>query len=171
MVILAAGLDLLAVNPGLVIWTAITFIVVLLVLWLTAWKPIIKALDERNSRVEDDLEKSRALREEAEDLMKEYQTKLDSATQEAVQIIDKGRKDSEAMRAKILSETQEEAASLRSRVSKELELAKIQALSELEAKVVDTAISVISGILAKDINDEEHKQMVMRELEQIKGDK
>lgn len=171
MVILAAGLDLLAVNPGLVIWTAITFIVVLLVLWLTAWKPIIKALDERNSRVEDDLEKSRALREEAEDLMKEYQTKLDSATQEAVQIIEKGRKDSEAMRAKILSETQEEAASLRSRVSKELELAKIQALSELEAKVVDTAISVISGILAKDINDEEHKQMVMRELEQIKGDK
>lgn len=171
MVILAAGLDLLAVNPGLVIWTTITFIVVLLVLWLTAWKPIIKALDERNSRVEDDLEKSRALREEAEDLMKEYQTKLDSATQEAVQIIDKGRKDSEAMRAKILSETQEEAASLRSRVSKELELAKIQALSELEAKVVDTAISVISGILAKDINDEEHKQMVMRELEQIKGDK
>lgn len=172
MLLLAGGsLNLLDVNPGLVIWTAVTFLIVLAVLWLFAWKPIIKALDERNARVEDDLEKSRALREEAEGLIKEYQEKLDSAKQEAVNIVEESRKDAEVLKNKLLAETQEEVTSLKERATREIDLAKEHAISELEGKVVDTAISVISGILAKDINDQEHKDIVLRELAQIKQEK
>lgn len=172
MLLLAGGsLNLLEVNPGLVIWTAVTFLIVLAVLWLFAWKPIIKALDERNARVEDDLEKSRALREEAEGLIKEYQEKLDSAKQEAVNIVEESRKEGEVLKNKLLAEAQEELTSLKERSTREIDLAKEHAISELEGKVVATAISVISGILAKDINDQEHKDIVLRELAQIKQEK
>lgn len=169
MLILAGGsLNLLYENPGLIIWTVITFMVVLAVLWLFAWKPIIKALDERNARVEDDLTKSRSLREEAEALIKEYDERLNNAKQEAVAIIDEGRRDAEVVKADLLTKAQTEVSDLKERATKEIEMAKTQALSELESKVVDTAISVLSGILAKDVNNEDHKKLVLRELQELK---
>ena len=56
------SIDLLKVSPGLVFWTAVTFIVVLVVLWLFAWKPIINGLDARNEKIQEDLDSSRKLR-------------------------------------------------------------------------------------------------------------
>lgn len=170
MAILAGGgsFNLLEVNPGLVIWTLVTFLIVLTVLWLFAWKPILKALDERNERVENDLEQSRKMREEAESLLREYEDKLDHAKTEAHDLIDEGKKDAETAKNRILSEAQDEAAQIKNRTTNEIEQAKLKALDDLEQSVVDMTVSVISKILQKQISDEDHKQLIVQELEHIK---
>lgn len=58
MVLLAAkGLSLLDVNPGLVVWTLVTFLAVVLVLKKFAWDVILKALDERAETVQNDIKR------------------------------------------------------------------------------------------------------------------
>ncbi|HMY44659.1 MAG TPA: ATP F0F1 synthase subunit B, partial [Leptospiraceae bacterium] len=56
------GLSLLSVNPGLAIWTTLTFLLVLGVLHRFAWQPIIQALDERAGKIQSDLDRAEAVR-------------------------------------------------------------------------------------------------------------
>lgn len=170
MPILAEGsLDLLAVNPGLLIWTVITFVAVLVVLYLTAWKPILKAIDERNDKIEADIEKSREIRESAEKLLKEYEEKLQSARDEAHEIIEEARKDATANKDKILDEARAETEQIRKRLETEIEQAKVKALDEIEHSTVDLAVKVIGSVLQNQVGAGDHKAMIERELSNIKN--
>ncbi|MDH5719658.1 MAG: F0F1 ATP synthase subunit B [Spirochaetia bacterium] len=172
MPLLSGGsLNLLHVNPGLVIWTVVTFVVVLTVLWRFAWKPIIKGLDARNLRVEEDLQSSRDLREEAEKLLAEYENRLESAKAEAIELIDEGKKDAEANRARILTEAQEEVGKIKERTEKDIERAKLKALDELEKTTVNLAVELLSKIMKKDVSSSEHKEIIVKELEALKKSK
>lgn len=169
MPLLAAGsFNLLAVNPGLVFWTVVTFIVVLAVLWAFAWKPIIKTIDARNERVENDLKESRELRDKAEALLQSYDHKIESAKAEALELIDEGRKDAEIQKARIIAEARDEAQRLVFRAQADIEQAKVKAISELEQSTVKTTIAILSRILQRDVNNEDHKKVVLQELSAIK---
>lgn len=166
-VILAGSLDLLSVNPGLVIWTVITFTLVLIVLWAFAWKPLINALDQRGHRIEEDLEKSRKLREEAEALLKDYEAKLDSAKAEALEIVEEGRKDAEALRNKLLKEAEDEAGRIRERVGAELEQTKLKALEEIENRSVELAEEIVARVFKRGLSDADHKKLVLHEVSEL----
>ncbi|MDH4263574.1 MAG: F0F1 ATP synthase subunit B [Spirochaetia bacterium] len=170
MPLLAEGsFNLLNVDPGLVFWTFVTFTFVLIVLWKYAWTPIITALDARNDKVEGDLKKSEDLRKAAEDLLKSYSDKIDSAKHEVSEILDTARKDAEAMRNKILQTAQEEAGNVKNRAKNEIEQAKVKAVKEIQELSVDISLKLLSSILNKDVNDEEHSKIVHRELEKLKS--
>lgn len=161
--------DLLNVNPGLVFWTVVTFTLVLGVLWKYAWKPIIAALDSRNDKVEGDLKKSEELRKSAEDLLKSYSDKIDSAKHEVNEILETARKDAETMRSKILQSAQDEAVNVKNRAKNEIEQAKVKAVREIQELSVDISLKLLTSILSKDVNDEEHRKIVHRELEKLKS--
>lgn len=168
MIFLAGGgLNLLAVNPGLMIWTLVTFLTVLTILWRFAWKPIATALDSRSDKIESDLEKSQKLREEAEQLLAEYKDKLDSAKSEASQLIDQARKAAEEQREKILKETRAEAEAEKQRSLREIEQAKLTAINDLEDHVVDTTITVLSRVMGNHVDASAHKAMIQDEVKTI----
>jgi len=161
--------NLLSVDPGLVFWTVVTFTFVLIVLWKYAWKPIIEALDARNDKIEGDLKKSEDLRKAAEDLLKTYSDKIDSAKHEVNAILEEARRDSEVMRNKIMQAAQEEAGNVKNRARNEIEQAKVKAVKELQELSVEISLKLLSSILSKDVNDEEHSKIVHRELEKLKS--
>jgi len=72
------GIALLDVNPGLMIWTTITFFIVFFVLRSLAWKPISQSLDARADRIHADLDRAENLKKEAEAKFEEYMQKLNS---------------------------------------------------------------------------------------------
>ena len=162
--ILAGSFNLLSVHPGLVFWTIITFLTVLLLLWLFAWKPIIQAIDVRNDKVENDLKESERLREEAKNLLKEYEEKIENSQKEASKIIEQSKIDAESVREKILKGVQEESKELRERVEKEIEQAKENAIQEIKNSIVDTTITILSKILKKNVGDRSHGELILNEL-------
>ncbi|MES0488634.1 MAG: F0F1 ATP synthase subunit B [Leptospirales bacterium] len=171
MALLSSGsLDLLHVEYGLVFWTIVTFSLVMLVLWRFAWTPIVTALDARNTKVEDDLNKSEKLRNEAEDLLKDYESKLDNAKKEVADLLEEGRRDGEVSRATITEEAQAEAARIRERSSHDIEQAKLKAVKEIQDLAVEISLQLMSNVLQKDVNDAEHKKLIMQELERLKSD-
>ncbi len=165
------SIDLLKVSPGLVFWTAVTFILVLVVLWLFAWKPILHGLDARNEKIQEDLDNSRKLREQAESLMADYKKQLDAAKDQALQIIDEGKKDAESVRQRIIADAKKEADSVHDRVLAEIQQAKVRAVKELEREVVDLSVAIISKILNRDVSKEDHRNIILKELDQLKSTK
>jgi F-type H+-transporting ATPase subunit b len=165
------SIDLLKVSPGLVFWTSVTFILVLVVLWLFAWKPIIKGLDARNDKIQEDLDSSRKLREQAESLMTDYQKHLDAAKDQALQIIDEGKKDAESIRHRILDDAKKEAQVIHDRAVADISQAKVRAVKELEKEVVDMSVAIISKILSRDVSKEDHRNIILKELDQLRSGK
>jgi len=164
------SLNLLNVEIGLVFWTVVTFSIVMIILWRFAWKPIVEALDARNTKVEDDLSKSEQLRKEAEDLLKDYESKLDNAKKEVADLLEEARRDGEVSRTTITAEAQAEAARIRERSSHDIDQAKLKAVKEIQDLAVEISLQLMSNVLQKDVNDAEHKKLIMTELERLKSD-
>ncbi|HTN54358.1 MAG TPA: F0F1 ATP synthase subunit B, partial [Anaeromyxobacter sp.] len=73
--VLAAG-GIADINPGLTLWTAITFLVLLIVLSRFAWGPIVKMLSDRERSIREAIDSAKRERAEAEKLLAEQKESL-----------------------------------------------------------------------------------------------
>lgn len=170
MIYLAAeGLDLLSVNPGLVFWTLVTFLIVVIILWAFAWKPIIHALDERADKIHGDIDRADKMRKEAEESLQTYQQKLAEANNEASNIIETAKNDANSLKNKTIEETQKEIQAMREQSLQDIELSKQKAVQEIQEKVVELSVSIAGQILEKQLKKEDHITFVNNEIEKLKG--
>lgn len=172
MAILAAsGFNLLKVNPGLVVWTLVTFSIVVIVLKKFAWDKILHALEERSSGIQGDIDKAEALRKEAEKSLKDYQEKLYAATDEAHKIIEEAKRDAGVLRNKLVEETNKEVKNLKDGALREIDLAKGKALAELQTQIVEMSVLIASEILEKQLKKEDYTSFVEKEISKLEKQK
>lgn len=165
----SGGLNLLNVNPGLIIWTLVTFLVVVLILGKFAWKPIIESLDARADKIKSDLERAENLKKESEDLLTSYNEKISQAKEEAVSIVNEAKSDATALRNKMMAETQSEVKSLKDQSIREIELTKQKAVQELQEHVVDLSVAIAGQIIEKQLKAEDHSDYVKLEIAKLKN--
>ncbi|TGN20686.1 F0F1 ATP synthase subunit B [Leptospira idonii] len=172
MAILAtSGFNLLKVNPGLVVWTLVTFTVVVIVLKKFAWGPILHALEERSLGIQADIDKAEALRKEAEKSLKDYQEKISKATDEAHKIVEEAKRDATALRNKLIEETNHDVKNLKDGALREIELAKGKALSEMQTQIVEMSVLIASEILEKQLKKEDYVSFVEKEISKLEKQK
>src|SRR5512144_3336750 len=94
---LAAGI--MELNPGLTLWVAITFLVLIVVLAKVAWGPIVKMLDERERTIREAIEQAKKERAEAERMLAEQTASLQAAQREAAALAQRSKQDVEVLRA------------------------------------------------------------------------
>lgn len=166
MIYLAAG-GLLHVNPGLLVWTLITFLIVVAILGFFAWKPIIQALDARAEKIHGDLEKAETLRTEAEKLLASYNTKIKEAKDEALAIVNEAKTDANNLKKKMLDETQSEIKSLKDQSLKDIDLSRLKAIQDVQEKVIELSVAVAGQILEKQLKQEDHTSFVKSEIAKL----
>lgn len=154
------GLSLLSVNPGLAIWTTLTFLLVLGVLHRFAWQPIIQALDERAGKIQADLDRAEAVRKEAEMKLEDYLQKLNALKEQGTEIIEEAHKDANRIKEELLESAKNEAEAMRQRGVRDIELAKDKALEELHKEVVSLSVGIASQIIGRTLKAEDHKRFV-----------
>ncbi len=158
---------LLKVSPGLLLWTIITFIVLLLILWKAAWKPVIEALDARAEKVRSDIENADRSRQDAEKLLAQHKTMMDNAKTEAAKIISDGRVEADKMKNEIIEKASANAKDLSERARKEINLAKDKALGEIKAEVVTLSTEIAAKIINKNLNPDDQKSLVEETLNKV----
>ncbi|SRR6056297_254932 len=159
---------LLKVDPGLLLWTIITFIVLLLILWKAAWKPIVEALDARSEKIRGDIEAAEKSRLEAEKLFEEHRQMMDKAKDDAQQVIADGKNDAEKLKNSIVEKANQEAKDMVERARKEITLAKDKALTEIQAEVVTLTTEIASKVISKNLNPDDQKALVEEALEKLR---
>jgi F-type H+-transporting ATPase subunit b len=159
---------LLKVDPGLLLWTIITFIVLLLILWKTAWKPIIEVLDARAEKIRGDIDNAERARQDAEKLYAQHKEMMDKAKDEALQIISKGRDEAEKVKNEIIEKANSSAKDIAERAKKEIELTKEKAVNDLKNDIVNLSTEIASKIIKKNINPGDQKGLVDEALNKIR---
>jgi len=151
---------LLKVDPGLLLWTIITFAVLLLILWKAAWKPIIEALDNRAEKVRGDIEQAEKSRQEAETLLVEHKELMSNAKKEAGDIIAKGKEEAEIVKNDIIEKASKESKDIVAKMKREIDLAKEQALVEIKNDIVLLSIGIAEKIIDKNLNEKDQLEIV-----------
>src|SRR6185436_10432783 len=101
---------LVRIDPGVLIWTVITFVALLAVLRWKAWGPIVAAIERREKSIRDAIDSARSEREDATRLLEQNKQLLDETRRETARMIEQGRKDAELARADMVDKARREAS-------------------------------------------------------------
>lgn len=151
---------LLDPHAGLIAWTIITFVVVLIILKRFVWSPLLEALDERQKRIRDALEGAEQARDEAQAALAEHQKALAGAESEAREIVAQAREAGERVRTDIIDEARRGAEQTVEQARRSIETEKQAALSELRREVADLAVRAAGEIVNANLDDERNRQLV-----------
>ena len=157
----------LDVNPGVIIWTVITFLFLLFVLKKIAWKPILNSLDERENFIKDSIAKAENARDEAQRLLEENKATLARAEEESQKIILQGREYSEKLKSQILEESKEEARKMVVNASAEIERKNKEAFTKLKDQVADIAVLAAEKIIKENLDKDKQSKLVEKYLKEI----
>jgi F-type H+-transporting ATPase subunit b len=158
---------MLDINPGLIIWTIITFVLLLFVLKKLAWKPLLQALTAREERIRESLEQAEHARHEAQRLIEENKKQMTQAQGEFQRMMREAREEADALRAKRKQEAEAEARKIVEQGKMEIEREKETALVQLRNEVADLALRAAERILDEELDGKRHKKVIddaLREL-------
>ena len=147
-------------EPGLMIWTAISFVILLILLWKVAYKPITGALKKREETIRNTLEEAKKNRESSEALVQKYEAQIAQARDEAQKILAEGKILGENVRKEIIQKAHEEANQIVKRAQEEIKFQKEKALTELKESIADLAIMAASKVVEKTLDRKDHEQLL-----------
>jgi len=168
--VLAAG-SITDINPGLTIWTGITFVILLLVLKRFAWGPIVRTLDERERTIRGAIDSARRERAEAEKLLAAQKEGLAQAQREAAEIARRNQQDVEALRQELTGRARKEAEELVAEARRQIAEELVRARADLRSQVVDLAIDAAGRLVQASIDAPAQRRLVEEYLAQLPGDR
>ena len=153
---------MLALNPGLIIWTFIIFLVLLFILGKTAWKPLLASLKTREQAIADSLLRAEQARADAERLIAENKQERAKAEEEVQKALREGRQYAEQMRRDLVEKAKGEAERMLVQARAEIERDTQRALRQLRTEVSDLAVLATSKLLDENMNEERHHKVVSK---------
>jgi F-type H+-transporting ATPase subunit b len=168
--VLAAG-GIADINPGLTLWTGITFLVLLVVLRKFAWGPIVKMLDERERTIRDAIEQAKKERAEAERMVAEQKAALIGAQKEAAELAKRSAQDVEVLRQDLTARARKEADDLVAQARRQIVDEKSKAIAEIKGLAADLAIDAARKLIQASLDEKAQRALVEDYIAKLPADR
>ena len=156
-------------DPGLFIWTILTFLVLLALLAKFAWRPLLDALEKRQESIRRSLDDAAKAKQELERLQTESQRILAEARGEAESIIARTRDDANRFRDEMRQKAQQEAANIVKNAEKQIELETNRALQQIRHEAVDLSVAIASKLLQRNVSKEDNERLIEDTFRQLEA--
>jgi F-type H+-transporting ATPase subunit b len=147
--------------------TLLIFLGLLAVLAKFAWGPIVKSLDERESRIRGDIEAAEAARAEAEKSRADYQAEMATAEQRVRDLMAQAQADGQQLATRIKMQAQEDAEEIKERANREIEQTRLDAVEQVRREAAELAVAVAEKILRRDITSDDQQRLVDASLDEL----
>jgi F-type H+-transporting ATPase subunit b len=154
-------------NPGLMVWTVVTFLVLLLVLSKFAWKPLLKSLQDREDNIREALDQAEKARVEAAELLKQNELNLARAEEEYRKIIREGKAFAEKLKEEVVAKAHSQAQREIQQAKEEIQRDVNAARQQLRTEIADLAVQAAGKILDETLDAQKHKKIVDNFLNQL----
>ena len=156
-------------DPGLYIWTIITFVILVALLAKFAWRPLLDALDNRQATIRKSLDDARQAKVELERLHAESAKILAEARSEADSIVARTRADAEQLREELKQKARTEAAAIVKNAERQIELETARALQQIRHEAVDLSVAIASRLLQKNVTREDNERLIEDTFKQLES--
>jgi len=156
-------------DPGLFIWTILTFLVLVGLLAKFAWRPLLEALERRQATIAKALDDAKLAKQELERLQKESAEMMRQARVEAEAIIARSRTDAEALREELKQRSRAEAAAIVKNAEQQIQLETARAIQQIRHEAVDLSVTIASKILQRQVSKEDNEALIEATLKQVEA--
>lgn len=157
-------MDLVTPEFGLIFWTSITFLVLLLILKKFAWKPILGAVSEREKGIKDALASAVEARKEMENLQADNERILKEARAEREAML----KDARELKNKMIDDAKQdakiEANKLITQAQGAIEAEKKAAIADLKSQVAQISISIAEKVVREELSNTEKQEKLVESM-------
>jgi F-type H+-transporting ATPase subunit b len=160
---------LVQVDPGLFIWTIITFLVLLGLLAKFAWTPLLAALETRQNAIRKSLDDAQQAKLELERLNAEAAQIVNRGRIEADAIITQSRSDGDRLREEIRAKARAEADHIVMNAERQIQLETSRALEQIRKEAVDLSVMIASKIIQRNLTKEDNERLIDEALKQVEG--
>jgi F-type H+-transporting ATPase subunit b len=147
-------------DPGLFIWTILTFLVLLVLLSKYAWGPLLSALQARQERISQSLDDAQRARDEMERVKRESAEIIRQAHVEASTIVSTSRTDAERVREETKQKARAEAAAILASAQRQIESEAVRARDEVRRDSAELAVAIASKLIRRNISVEDNRVMI-----------
>lgn len=159
----------LHVELGTMAFTLAAFLILLFLLSQFALKPLMRVMQQRQERIEEELKKAEAAREEAAKLIKDNQEAIIAARQEANAIIERAKSVSEREGQAIVEAARKEAERVRDQALAEIAREREAAIVALKEEVSKLSVLIAAKVIEKEIDAKKNRELVDQYLNQVGG--
>jgi F-type H+-transporting ATPase subunit b len=156
-------------DPGLYIWTIVTFLVLLALLAKFAWRPLLDALESRQATIRKSLDDAREAKQELERLHAQSSSILAEARREAETILARTRTDADRFRDELKEKARAEAASIVKNAERQIELETAKAVRQIRAEAVDLSVAIASKLLQRNVTPEDNERLINETLSRLQA--
>ena len=151
--------------PSLAIYL-VNFLLVLILLYLFAYKPILKLMDQRADRIRESLEAADLARQEAASSQEAIQEQITEARREGQRIMDQTREAADRFRTEEMDKARQEAEAFVERAKQDIQRERDTALQEVRASFGDLAITAAERVIRSSLDRTAHEALIAQVLEE-----
>ncbi|MGI2335184.1 MAG: F0F1 ATP synthase subunit B [Dehalogenimonas sp.] len=155
------GLDLASFIAQLV-----NFSLLLGLLYLVAYKPILKMMDGRAARIKESLEQAEEMKKQAEAAEVEFKQQIAEASKQGQAVIERASKTADEIRQKAMDEAKGEAEALVSRAKADIHRERDEVIDELRKEFADLTILAAGKVIGQTLDKSAHRDLINQVLEE-----
>jgi F-type H+-transporting ATPase subunit b len=159
------GLLRLGFDGPTIIAQAINFIILLVLLYFVAYKPLMKMLDERSSKIKENMAQAENTRHQAVENRNEARRQLEDAEKAGQNIISQATRNAETIKEKARQDAHTEALSIIDRAQEEIQKQKDDAVEEVRKEFANLTIQAAEKVIERSLDKEKHLALIEKTLE------
>jgi F-type H+-transporting ATPase subunit b len=157
-------MDLITPEYGLFVWQVVVLFVLIFLLTKFAWKPVMKAVGEREASINDALASAEKAKEEMANLKADNEKLLQQARAERDEML----KEAQDMKKSIISEATEDANEKSERILEKAQITiqseKKQALLEIKSQVAELSVQIAETVVKKQLDDKKEQMILVNKM-------
>ncbi len=153
-------MDKLGINVTWLLAQVVNFGLLLFLLWVIAYKPVLKMLNERKQKIQESLEYAESVKKQAAEQQKEFEQRIAEARREAQAAAAIAAQAGEKEREAILAQARADARKLVEQAKEQIEHERKQMLAELRQEVVQLSLLAAQKAVSQSLDEQAHRRLV-----------
>ena len=151
--------------PSLIIYL-VNFLILLGLVYLFAYKPILRMMDQRSERIRESLEAADRAREEAARSQQDTQRQINEGRIEGQRVVEEARQAAERYRGEAMERARQEAEAFVSRAREDISRERDATIQEVRSHFADLAITAAERVIERSLDRDAHTVLIANVLEE-----
>jgi F-type H+-transporting ATPase subunit b len=160
------GLSSLGINMSTLLAQVINVAILFVLLYLVAYRPIMRMLDERSRKIKESMEQTEYIKQQAEHAEGEAAKRIDAAAKEGQEAIARAVRTGEEVRRDAQQQARQEAEALIARARAEIQRERDEAIDELRKEFADITIMAAGKVIDRTLDKKAHREIIDKVLKE-----
>ena len=154
---------------GTLLLQIFNFFVLCAILGHFCYKPVLKVMDDRKARIQNDLDSAAKSNADAKKLKEEYEKQLSDAQAKAQELVSKAVKEAQVQAQAQVDAAKEAIAKEKDAAAKQIERERMEALEDLKGQVAMLSCEIASKIISKNMTPDANDRLISESIAKLGG--